>query len=186
MTVYSSSSDQCLCSYQTFLPPCASPADLQRHLRDAHVEKVLRRRTCARCSINGSNAHDHPTSTLQSALSMPEEAFPCETPLSHPSPSAGGAANNCMTFGRATVSPRATASPHTTRSDQGMPTVGGAPAGAVDDRKLQSDVSAVFQKRRRLFAPVLSLCLGAHGSASGVSCTMTSLYCDEVQAVPCM
>jgi hypothetical protein len=129
------------------------PADLQRHLRDAHVEKVLRQRTCARCT-NGANAHDHPTRTLLSALSMPEEAFPCETPVSHPSPSAGGAATNRMPFGRATASPRATASatasPGATASrfsDQG--TGNGSPAGTMDDSKLQSDVSAVSATRQR-------------------------------------
>lgn len=157
----------CLCTHQQ-LPHCTHPADLQRHLRDVHVEKVLRKRTCARCtSSNGTHSHAHPTDTLQSALSMPEEAFPCETPVSHTSPSAGGAADHRMPFGRATAS--ATASPCTTRlSDQGMYTARGAPAGAVDDRKLQSDVSS-------LKAPAgVSACLTSH-----ISCIRWRCCCDS-------
>jgi hypothetical protein len=40
----------------------AASADLQRHLRDAHVEKVLRQRTCPKChsgaSTSGNFAQD--------------------------------------------------------------------------------------------------------------------------------
>lgn len=32
------------------------PADLQRHLRDVHVEKVLRQRTCPKCHIGSSSS----------------------------------------------------------------------------------------------------------------------------------
>jgi hypothetical protein len=37
-------------------PAAADAADLQRHLRDAHVEKVLRQRTCPKCHSGTSSS----------------------------------------------------------------------------------------------------------------------------------
>lgn len=47
--------------------PCLSVlcADLQRHLRDVHVETALHRRTCARCSSSDAHySHNHNGITL--------------------------------------------------------------------------------------------------------------------------
>lgn len=52
---------------------CGCHADLQRHLRDAHVEGVLRKRTCARCT--SSSTGQHGSLSLQPAVSAPEESF---------------------------------------------------------------------------------------------------------------
>lgn len=91
-------------------------ADLQRHLRDAHVETVLRKRTCARCTSMGGGAaaadgNGH-SCLRHTASSLPGDSFLCETPVSRPSPGAATAGAYHTPFGSAaTAGAGATASP---------------------------------------------------------------------------
>lgn len=104
---------------------CCPAADLQRHLRDVHVETALRKRTCARCTSSDAH-HNHNGLALQSAMSAPEDAFLCETPQSS-RPSPGGAGPFQTPFGTASASTAAAAA--STASPKGSRLSGGGGGG---------------------------------------------------------
>lgn len=145
-------------------------ADLQRHLRDAHVETVLRQRTCARCS---SEAHNHTGRQISHAFEVCEcrgsVCLCCVIPVvqscfwNHiPRNAVGGGFCLSVLFnpaGSMSLQPAMSApeesficntpvsrpSPggatHQTPFTSTAPLRTGQPAGGIDDRKLVPDVS---------------------------------------------